>query len=77
MDDIVQDRTDRLNELSLENENLERDLSEKEEQVSKMSKLVKELEAEIELNLKEKKNLIWFDFFHFFLIFCHEQLKLT
>ncbi|RNA01317.1 A-kinase anchor 9-like [Brachionus plicatilis] len=55
LEDMVQDKLDRINQLSLENENLERHVNEKDEQLDDLNKKLKETEFKLE-NLNKDKN---------------------
>ncbi|CAF0917327.1 unnamed protein product, partial [Brachionus calyciflorus] len=57
LEDLIEEKTDRLHQLSLENQNLERELTEKDQQFDQIMKQLKDLEFKLEEINQEKLNL--------------------
>lgn len=53
---ILQEKTDRLHHLSIVNEELERSMMEKEQNSLNLTCLIKDLELQVESNIKEKED---------------------
>lgn len=56
LEDMIQEKLDRINQISLENENLERHVNEKNEQLDKLNQKFKEIEFKLENMNKEKSD---------------------
>ena len=52
---LLQEKTDRLNQLSIQNEELDRTIQDKEESIIHLTTMVKNLEKNIELNMSDIK----------------------
>ena len=52
---LFQEKTDRLNQLSIQNEDLDRTIQDKEESIIHLTTMVKNLEKNIELNISDIK----------------------
>ena len=62
---LLQEKTDRLNQLSIQNEELDRTIQDKEESIIHLTTMVKNLEKNIELNMsdiKEKDEVLRINF---------------
>lgn len=60
---MIQEKLDRINQISLENENLERHVNEKDQQLDKLNQKFKETEFKLENMNKEKSDYESVSFF--------------